>query len=563
MASEIGVPLDSAPMGTAKRSALDTTRIRDVWRSKAPEDRLCLSLLGLAIGAYIATFCVTTFRLYGRYAMLDFDFGIFDQACWLISRGLPPFITVRGTHLLADHFSIILYLLAPFYWIWNDARVLLVAQTIALSVGAVPVYGIVRLRLLPASIALFFAVVYLFYPPMQWSNVDEFHPDTFATPLLLGAFYFLLRKNWKGYFLLLTLAALTKETAGIAVIGVGIFALTENRRIGMLTITLGAICAFLAMATVRAYNHGAPSPYLSLYNRFGNGPVEIVTHLTLHPIATLRALSTDENMFYLGALLLPLGFIPLLEPEVVLLASPILLLNLLSSRRIMHDIHYQYTAFITPFIVLAAIKGFHRYWIGGRKRTRIALLVCPAVCLVISMRDSPLAPEKFGPMLGEVSAARAREFQQMTDTIPVEATLSATANMVPHLTHRRQIYSFPNPFYKAGWGSTVQALHQENEEDFPPWTAQSLSKEMTASSVDYVLLQTMPSSFMPSDSYHEFVLAMVDSPAYGVVKIGPDIMLLRRGSDHTQGLRLLEERIGKRIHNAMELASAVKIWRND
>ena len=63
--------------------------------------------------------------------------------------------------------------------------------------------------------ALLLSVAYLLYPAMQWSNVNEFHPDTFATPLLLAAFYFYEQKAWKSYFAMLVLTSLTKETIGL------------------------------------------------------------------------------------------------------------------------------------------------------------------------------------------------------------------------------------------------------------------------------------------------------------------------------------------------------------
>ncbi len=133
-----------------------------------------------------------TFRRLDRLGMSAFDLGIFDQAVWLISRGDVPFSTIRGLHILADHFSVILYLLAPLYWFAPHPKTLLTVQTLALSLGAVPTYFLAYRRTRSAPIALTFALIYLSYPATQWTNVVEFHPESFATPLLLGALYCLL-----------------------------------------------------------------------------------------------------------------------------------------------------------------------------------------------------------------------------------------------------------------------------------------------------------------------------------------------------------------------------------
>jgi len=120
-------------------------------------ERACLGLLWLAVCAYAAVFLGLTFRLYDRFATMSYDLAIFDQATWLISRGHSPFITVRGLPLLADHFSLILYPLAPLYWLWPSAKMLLLAQTLALALGALPLYALARRRLGSAPWALLLA----------------------------------------------------------------------------------------------------------------------------------------------------------------------------------------------------------------------------------------------------------------------------------------------------------------------------------------------------------------------------------------------------------------------
>ena len=44
--------------------------------------------------------------------------------------------------------------------------------------------------------------------------------------------------------------------------------------------------------------------------------------------------------------------------------------------------------------------------------------------------------------------------------IPAGAAVSATADLVPHLTHRVHIYEFPNPWVPTNWGR-----HGENPPD--------------------------------------------------------------------------------------------------
>jgi Predicted membrane protein len=60
----------------------------------------------------LLTISLRRFNLFGAQA---FDLGIFQQGVWLLANGLNPFVTIRGWHLFADHFSPILFVFVPFY----------------------------------------------------------------------------------------------------------------------------------------------------------------------------------------------------------------------------------------------------------------------------------------------------------------------------------------------------------------------------------------------------------------------------------------------------------------
>jgi uncharacterized membrane protein len=72
-------------------------------------------------------------ELHAGYSTQAFDFGIYDQGLWLLSRFEEPFITLRGLHLLGDHASLIMIPLAPLFWVWDDPRALLLITVAASS----------------------------------------------------------------------------------------------------------------------------------------------------------------------------------------------------------------------------------------------------------------------------------------------------------------------------------------------------------------------------------------------------------------------------------------------
>jgi len=522
-------------------------------------EAFCRACLGVAVAVYSVVFCRLTFGLYDRYQMMAFDLGIFDQAAWLISRGHTPFVTVRGIHLLGDHFSALLYLLAPLYWLWDSPKVLLLAQTAALALGALPVYGLARRKTGSAPAALMFALAYLLYPAMQWSNTYEFHPDTFATPLLLAVFYFLDIRRWDGYFGALGLAALTKETVGVSIVMVGLYALLLDRRVGGVTVALGAASLAMAMLTIRHFNGGSPSPYPLLYAHYGATMPAVAGFLLVHPLAAWNALNVAPHREYLLQLLAPLLFLSLLAPEILILAAPALLANFLSSDPFMHGIEEHYTASITPFLFAAAITGASRLCRRGGPFLIMALTINLGLWAFGGALWGPLAREQqtIYPVL---SADAVREANRILSAIPPHASVSAQMALGPHLSHRAAIYTYPNPFSRSAWGGSRYALGEIKSISGVALDP-ALNARIAAAPVEYVALCPQTSPFpLSSDNFQRCTTALLQSPAYGLVAVGNGTALLRRGADHAAGLRLLEQRSGIRIRTDQDVGKAFRAW---
>src|SRR5660398_324121 len=95
--------------------------------------RLPLILLGLAVFLYFFTYGLKSLNNYWGFNMPSFDFAIYDQGLWLLSRFEEPFVTILGLHLFGDHTSFILLPFVPLYWLWPSGALLLIAQALALS----------------------------------------------------------------------------------------------------------------------------------------------------------------------------------------------------------------------------------------------------------------------------------------------------------------------------------------------------------------------------------------------------------------------------------------------
>ncbi len=181
-------------------------------------------LLWTAIAAYAAGFSALSVLRHRAFQTGRFDLGNMVQAVWSTAHGHPLEVTsLRGDEIsrLAAHFDPVLVAFAPLWLVWPSPDSLLVAQAIAVALGAVPVFWLARKHLDSERAGLGFALAYLFYPPTQWLTLNEFHPVALACPLLLFAFWYLDEDRLIPFALFALAAVTTKEEVGFVVAGLG------------------------------------------------------------------------------------------------------------------------------------------------------------------------------------------------------------------------------------------------------------------------------------------------------------------------------------------------------
>ena len=382
-----------------------------------------------------------------------FDLGNMTQAVWATANGSVLEVTnLRGEQMsrLGAHFDPILAAFAPLWWLWPDPSLLLVAQVVAVALGAAPVFLLARRHLDSERAAAAFALAYLLYPATQWMSLSEFHPVALATPLLLAAWWWLDGDRLVPAALAAGAACLTKEHVGLAVAMLGLwYWLGRGRRnAGLLLAGGGAAVSAIAIGVV--VPHFSPrggSAFTGRYREVGGGPLDVLVTALTDPLRVLGAAFDGRALPYLLELVLPLLALPLLAPLALLPALPELAANLLSSTRTQQSIHFHYTATVIPALTVAAIHG------ARRLRDRVPL---PALATAVAV--AALAANYVGGPLpvwralpgAETLAARAYEVSEhdrvaarAVRLVPDDAVVSATNSLGAHLSERRRILSFP------------------------------------------------------------------------------------------------------------------------
>ncbi len=413
-------------------------------------------LLSVFIFLYVAYFTTASFLRYTNFYTGRFDLGNMDQTVWNSTHGrLFTLTNPDGTNIisrLSVHADFLLVLLAPFYLIWQDPRMLLFIQTVVIALGAIFVYLLAIDIIKNKPLATLLSFLYLLYPAIQHVNLYDFHAVALATTFFLGAFYFLQRNKQLWFVIFLLLAALTKEETWLITALFGIYAVIIKKQkilgasIFLISLFTFWYIFFKAIPLTRGGQHFA----LAYYTDFGTTPSAVMRTIILSPGKTLSTMFAPDRLEYLKQLLLPLGFLPIVGLPFLIFAFPDLLVNLLSSNPPFHQIYYQYSADLTPFFFIALIYAV--YFLN--KKIHISLHILGYFLLFMGLAGGYF----FGPLPGERLAnldmftkqlSYAPTIDEFLDSIPAKYSIAATNNVGSHLSHRQLIYTIPTGINKA------------------------------------------------------------------------------------------------------------------
>jgi uncharacterized membrane protein len=415
---------------------------------RLPTAVLTVSVAAAAYGVGFAALSVLRHRAFvtGR-----FDLGNMVQAVWWTAHGHPLRMTnLHGQQIsrLAAHVDPILGVFGPLWWIWPSPDLLLVTQALAVASGAWPVFLLARKHLGSSRAALGFGLAYLLYPATGWLTLNEFHPVSLATPLLLFAFWYLDNDRLLPFGLCAVAAAACKEEIGLVAAGFGIwYALARRRRLaGMAIAVLGVAWSAIAIGVVIPHYHATgESDFYGRYSEVGGSAAGIVKTTFTHPLRIAEAAFGTRDLHYLLELVAPLAGLCLLAPLVLVAALPELAINLLSATPTQTSIHFHYTAGLIPPLVIGAV-------FGAKRLSRWALPVAVVVVLAALAGNYRLGPipgwrHVPGGETFQATAARVTEHDRIAARalrlIPKSAVVSATNTLGAHLSARRRVLSFP------------------------------------------------------------------------------------------------------------------------
>ncbi len=371
------------------------------------------ALLWLCL-AYIM--CVRTMRI----VTPTYDMGIFTQMYQGILKSGQPLTTVERDKVLshfAVHFSPILYLITPIFYLFPDPLTLQIVQLLIAASAVIPLVRIAKRLRLPQLWAYLASGLLMAAPQLLGSNLYDFHENCFLAPLILWLIDALLARKKLRTLIFALLTLMVKEDAVVYVFCLGLWTLstwpkrqaegvadvaggagvqlvaasggarvetsaraemsareemsarqempvreeTERRDRLFVFLTLLVLPLLWFLLSTQVIRHLGGEPMLDRFANLsafkGSGVPGVALTLILHPVPAIASLFTEGKIFYIMAVMSGFAFLPLLQKRAAhyFLLLPMAVINLLPSWRFQHDLHFQYGYGSVALLAFAAL----------------------------------------------------------------------------------------------------------------------------------------------------------------------------------------------------------------
>src|SRR5215831_13839012 len=444
----------------------------------------------IAVGALTALvaagYCVFALVRYDTFRTGSYDLVIFDQAVRSYAHFQPGISIIKGVHngfgphfsVLGDHWSPILAVLAPLYWVFDGPQTLLVAQAVLFALAIPPIWVFTRRAFGGGQAAVVAAylvsVVYLLSWPIASALYFNFHEVAFAPVLTAVALERLQAGRLRTALIALAALLLVKEDMGLLVAGIGLYLavarphVVPRQRLVAVALIVAGIASTVLATYVLIPAFGGRSDYYWAYTALGSNAGQALQHLITHPASSLALLITPRvKLFTMLWLFGAFCFLPLFSP-ISLAVIPLLLERMLGSVFPNWWVTgFQYNAFLVVVLVCAAVDGatrlersplLARWRSGGTVGLACAAAMCAvALFLVPHFAFKNAFHPSFYQRDARMNAAAAADAH-----VPDGVTVEAVDHLGPQLSARDTVLLWD------GNGSSPL---------FPPWVVAGVAKQ--------------------------------------------------------------------------------------
>jgi uncharacterized membrane protein len=440
-------------------------RLSEQWTAR-------LSVGAVVLLAVIPSFLISVFACvrYLNFRSPNFDFGIFANMFHHMGETGLPFTTSERNGLLshfAVHLSPIYYLILPFYKLFPSPLTLQIAQGVVLGSSVVPFYLLCRVKRLGRAATLLLTAAAAFYPGMTGGTFYDLHENCFLMPLLLWLFYYFEKGRPVPALAFALLVCAVKEDAAVYVLFFAVYSFfakpanPQNRQ-RLLAFAYAALAMsyfVFALKYLEANGLGIMDWRYGQYAEPAEGLIGVVKGVVMNPsLVFYHAFSADApaKITFIIQIMLPLLFLPLAvkKPHRLLLLCPMLLINLMPGWQYQYNISFQYQFGSGAFLLYAAVLSFADWSPEDGQQRGHAPALC-MLCVTLFCYTALCAP-RFMDVKDFAGYEEERAAINATlETIPADASVSASTMLLPHLAARDVIYEFSDGTSYEGYNVAV------------------------------------------------------------------------------------------------------------
>src|SRR6185437_9827619 len=421
--------------------------------------------------------CVLAITNHYNFRTAAGDYGLYNFSFWdfahfhVHSAPMYGIYTHQPLNLMDDHFSITLFYLIPFYWLFNwptSTYTLALIQVLFLLLGAWSVYKLVLLKSKETWLGVI-AVLYYFLLYGHFGVYSgDFNIGVIAACMVPLFIYLFEIKRFVAATVIFVLILLSKEIMPIWFVFIMLVLIIEHRKErpivkkGLLYLVGSAIVFALIFKVFIPLIHRDGTTYsLFNYSNLGPDPAHALLFMLSHPIKTCSLLfaNTSGNVAYDGVkqefylvYLISGGFVLMYRPKYFLFFLPLILEKMLNDDPSRWSIELHYSIEIVTLLPLAAF-----YTIGDFKNKHLKYGFAFLLCLLAggmtfykldatnhamkwsdATKENILHKHFFNPEYN------VKEIYDALSLIPADAKVSASGRILPHLSQRLHIYQFPD-----------------------------------------------------------------------------------------------------------------------
>lgn len=398
------------------------------------------------------------------YYYAVYNFAFFDYA-HLRSSPVPILFDGTNSTFIQDHFSLLLPILSPLYWLMfklTGTYTLMLIQWCMLTAGGWFTFRLIREKCGSHWMALAASWCYFFIYWKFSAHMADCNLAIMGSALVPVFLYFFEAGRTRNWIITFVVLLLVREDFSLWLFFIGVFLAIRHRthaaiRNQALLVSLISLLFFITLFSWIIPALETPSKPFALFNygALGEGPAQALAFILKHPWRSLQLLFVNHLLeqqydgiktgFYV-LFILSGGLLFIVRPHYLVPFIPLFAKKMYNDDPIRwgNETYYGIEfACLMPVLLFLLLKDLN--W--RRRNLAGFILVCFTIAGTVYSFSNYINMHVFDKMQFYKPDFYRRDYpaemEKVFSEIPPDAAVTASSRLLPHLAYRPRVYFFP------------------------------------------------------------------------------------------------------------------------